>query len=502
MILPYFVLIPLTAAIFITIFCRNGKRLAGYIGIIAGFALLSLAVIAFVMVSKTHGPILYTLGNWKIPGSMGFIVDYLASFVLIAVNLITVAALIFSVGYMANYTGLWKFYALLMIMLTGINGFVITGDFFNLFVFLEITLLAAYALVGFGREAEELEAAFKYAVIGSLSSIFILLAIGILYAATSTLNMAVLGRSITASQGFFIHFVYSLLLMGFGLKVAMVPFHTWMPDAYSAAPAPASAILSGISGIMGVYALIRLFYNVFPASPAVLNVFLVLGTVSIFVGVIIARLQFDFKRLLAYSSISQIGYIILGLGLGTPLGILGAVFHMLNHGLMKSLLFLNTGSIEHATGTRDFREMNGIHKKLKPTAVTSMIASLSISGIPPFNGFFSKLIIILAAFQAHQPVYALLAAVASALTLAVFLKVQKHMTQSDSSSNETQVKPVKVPFSLNIAMIILAFLCIVSTALIMPGIKELVLDKVVETIQNRPAYINIVPEVNHEVTVK
>jgi multicomponent Na+:H+ antiporter subunit D len=497
MILPYFVLIPLTAGILITLFCRNGKRLAAYTGVLASAALLTLAITSFILVSKAHGPILFTLGNWKIPWTIGFVIDYLASFSLIAVNLIALAALFFSIGYMNHYTGLWKFYALLMIMLTGINGFIITGDFFNLFIFLEITLLAAYALVGFGCEAEELEAAFKYAVIGSLSSIFILLAIGVLYAMTSTLNMADLGRSITASHGFLIHFIYGLLLVGFGLKVALVPFHTWMPDAYSAAPAPASAILSGVSGVLGVYALIRLFFNVFPSSPAVLNIFLILGTISIFVGIFVAKMQFDFKRLLAYSSISQIGYIILGLGLGTPLGVLGAVFHMINHGFMKSLLFLNAGSIEYATGTRDFREMNGIHKKLKPTAVTSMIASLSISGIPPFNGFFSKLVIILAAVQAHQPVYAVLAAVASALTLAVFLKVQKHLTQ-DSGPNEIQAKPVKVPLSLNTAMIFLAVLCILSAVLILPGIKGLVLDKVVGTIQNRPAYLNIIPEVSHE----
>ncbi len=493
MILPLFVLIPLTAAILITFFCRKGKRLASYTGILASAVLLTLAIISFILVSKTNRPILYTLGNWKILWTIGFVVDYLASFALITLNLIALAALVFSIGYMTRYTDLWKFYALFMIMLTGMNGFILTGDFFNLFIFLEITLLAAYALVGFGCEAEELEAAFKYAVIGSLSSMFILLAIGILYAMTSTLNMADLGRSINSNQGFLIHFVYGLLLVGFGLKVALVPFHTWMPDAYSAAPAPASAILSGVSGILGVYALTRLFFNVFPISRAVLNVFLILGTISIFVGVLMAKLQFDFKRLLAYSSISQIGYIFLGLGLGTPLGILGAVFHMLNHGLMKSLLFLNSGSIEHAFGTRDLREMNGIRKKLKPSFVTSMIASLSISGIPPFNGFFSKLMIILAAMQAHQPVYALLAAIASILTLAVFLKVQKHFTRSDSDSNETRTNPVKVPFSMNSAMIFLAVLCILNALLIIPDINEWTLDKVAGTIQNRPAYLKYFP---------
>jgi multicomponent Na+:H+ antiporter subunit D len=502
MILPYFVLTPLTAAILITIFCRKGRRPAAWMGIIAGAALLVLAVFSFVLVSQAGEPLLYNLGHWKIPLTIGFVVDYLASFMLIVVNLVALAALVYAMDYLSHYTDPWKFFALLMLMITGLNGFIITGDLFNLFIFMEVTVLAAYSLVSFGGRAEEFEASFKYAVIGSLSSMFILLAIGILYAMTSTLNMADIGRILTGSKGFLIGFVYCLLLAGFGLKAALVPFHAWLPDAHSSAPAPVSAILSGVLiKTLGLYALIRIFYHVFPIPQSVLNVLLVLGALTICAGALAGRLQFDFKRLLAFSSISQVGYIFLGLGLATPLGILGAVFHLLNHSLMKSLLFLNAGSIEYATGTRDLREMAGIPKNLRPTAVTSMIASLSISGVPPFGGFFSKVIIILAAIQAKQPIYALIAALASVLTLSMFLKVQKSLRQEKPETPDAMVAQLeKVPVSLNSAMIFLAILCSVSAILILPGVKELVLDKVVGTIQNRQAYLNIIPEVGHEVS--
>lgn len=502
MILPYFVLIPLTTAILITILCRNGKRPAAILGILASATLLALAVVSFITLSKTGETLLYNPGKWNIPLAVGMVVDYLASFMLIVVNLVALTASIYAMDYMDQYTDPWNFFALFMLMLTGMNGFIITGDMFNLFVFMEIALLSAYSLVGFGGRAEEFEASFKYTVIGSLSSMFILLAIGILYAMTSTLNMADIGRNLAGSKGFLINFVYCLLLAGFGLKAALVPFHAWLPDAHSSAPTPVSAMLSGVLvKTLGVYALIRIFYHVLSVPQGIFDILLILGTLTIVLSALIGRLQFDLKRLLAYSSISQVGYIILGLGLGTPLGILGAMFHLFNHGLMKSLLFFNAGTIEYATGTRDLREMSGIDKKLRTTAITSMIASLSISGVPPLGGFFSKVIIILAAIQAQKPVYGLIAALASILTLSMFLKVQKSLRQVDNSETQKgMATPQKVPFSLNAAMIFLGLLCSLSVVMIIPGIKESFLDKVVGAIQNRQAYLNIIPEVGHEVS--
>jgi multicomponent Na+:H+ antiporter subunit D len=245
-------------------------------------------------------------------------------------------------------------------------------------------------------------------------------------------------------------------------------------------------MLSGVLiKTLGVYVLIRLFYNVLGAPRLFLDIFLGLGAVSILAGVLLAVGQWDIKRLLAYHSISQIGYIFLAMGLGTTLGMAGAVYHMINHAVFKSLLFYNAGALETALGTRDLREMGNVSKLLPVTSGTSMIASLSISGIPPFNGFFSKLMIIVAAVQAGQPLLALVAVVGSLLTLASFMKVQRYGLRGG--------RPVEklvghVDGAMKTAMIILAVLCLVTSLLVVPGIREVTLDPVVKVIMDKTAY--------------
>ncbi|MCU0414322.1 MAG: hypothetical protein MUE91_07985, partial [Ignavibacteriaceae bacterium] len=261
-------------------------------------------------------------------------------------------------------------------------------------------------------------------------------------------------------------------------------------DAHSSAPAPISSMLSGVLiKALGIYVMIRIFYNVFSAPEIFTKIFLVLGTISIIIGVFLAIGQWDMKRLLAYHSISQIGYILLGMGIATPLGILGAVFHLFNHAIFKSLLFYNAGSVEMALGTRDLRKMGNLMKILPTTSQTSLIASLSISGIPPFNGFFSKLIIIIAALQAGLPWYAVFAIVGSLLTLASFMKVQRYGFKGE---NVVEAVTNKIGWRMNSAMITLAILCIVTSLMIVPGIKEVTLDPVVKVITDKTEYIQLV----------
>jgi multicomponent Na+:H+ antiporter subunit D len=278
-----------------------------------------------------------------------------------------------------------------------------------------------------------------------------------------------------------------LFIAAFGLKAAIMPFHAWLPDAHSSAPAPISAMLSGVLiKALGVYVLIRLFFNVFSEMPVFSEVFLALGTLSMIAGVFLALGQWDVKRLLAYHSISQIGYIIIGVGLGTTLGLLGAVFHLLNHAIFKALLFLNAGSLEMALGTRDLRQMGKVSKALPVTSFTSMVASLSISGIPPFNGFFSKLIIFIAAIQVGRPVVAFLAGLGSLLTLGSFMKVQRYGFHGEKTVSADKAK---VGWGMQSAMIVLAILCLATSVLVIPGIREVTLDPVVEVIMNKTGYI-------------
>jgi len=213
---------------------------------------------------------------------------------------------------------------------------------------------------------------------------------------------------------------------------------------------------------------------------------MVLGSISIIVASYLALGQWDLKRLLAYSSISQIGFILLGLGIGTKLAILGAVFHIFNHAIFKSLLFYNSGAVEMAIGTRDLRKMGNLKDAMPVTSTTSMIASLSVAGLPPFNGFFSKLIIVIAAVQASYVGYAIIAVIGSLLTLAYFMKVQRYGFRGD---NIIEKPEVKISNGMKSAMIILAVICIVGSALIIPGIREVTLDPVVSVIMNKTGYI-------------
>jgi multicomponent Na+:H+ antiporter subunit D len=355
---------------------------------------------------------------------------------------------------------------------------------------MEITLLAAFALVAFGGRAEEYEAAFKYAVMGSVSSALVLVGIAVTYSATSTLTLALIAAELAEADSIIKLWIGGLFLVGFGLKAAIIPFHAWLPDAHSSAPAPISSMLSGVViKALGIYVLIRLFYNVLGAPPVFMNAFLVLGAVSIIIGVFLAIGQWDFKRLLAYHSISQIGYILLGIGISTPLGIMGAVFHLFNHAIFKGLLFLNAGSVEYSIETRNLQKMGNLTKLMPVTSQTSMIASLSISGIPPFNGFFSKLIIIIACIEAGLPWYAFFAVIGSLLTLASFMKVQRYGFRG---SDIIEALKMKTGFGMNAAMICLAVLCIITSLLVIPGIKEVTLDPIVNVIISNDIYIKTV----------
>lgn len=456
--LPIFVIIPMGCAFLIPLVSKWRK---GFSPLLAncGSGLLLWFSIQSIFWLKS-GIKVYYAGGWKPPFGICMVLDGLTVLMLLVVNLIGFMALLYSVDYIKRFTAPHLYYTLFCLLLAGLNGVVISGDLFNLFVFLEITSIASYALVAFGTEHEELEAAFKYLVLGSVASSMILLAIGMLLGSVSTLNMADISRSLNMAQApQLILYCLALFLMGFGLKVALVPFHAWLPDAHPAAPAPMSAMLSGVViKTIGVYALVRVLFNIIGVSPVIYTILIWLGIVSMAVGVLLAIGQWDFKRLLAYHSISQIGYVIFGIALGTPLGIAGGLFHLFNHSLFKSLLFLNAGSVEYATGTRQLDKLSGLSQPMPYTSNTSLIASLSIAGIPPLCGFWSKFLIIVAAFQANQIIGASVCIAVGMVTLASFLKVQKYAFLRKAQQGLSDIK--EAPFFMVLPMVILALLCV------------------------------------------
>jgi len=490
-IVQYFILIPLASAFIIPIIGKRVKMAAPTVSLVALIGLVASSILAASSVSVNKA-LVYRVGDAASALGISMVIDPLSAFMLVIVNTIALIAAVYSIGYMEKYTDKWKFYTLFMLMTAGINGVLIAGDLFNLYVFLEVAAIAGYFLVAFGIEPEALEASFKYAVMGTMASVFILLGIALLYGYASTLNMADLaGVLAVAGQAKALKFVIILFVMGFGLKAALFPFHAWLPYAHSAAPAPVSAMLSGVSiKVLGIYALSRVLFNVMGITPAVSSILITLSVLSMIVASILAFGQSDIKRLFAYSSISQIGYIALGLGIGTPLAILGALFHLLNHSVFKSLLFMNSGAIEHMTGTRDLNKIRGVMVNSPVTGATTLTGALSICGIPPFGGFWSKLIIIIACIQANRPGLALTAAVISALTLAYYFKA---LTPALFGIGP-EFKNKKVGPSMGVAMIVLAGICIISAGLLLPNAGNRLLKDAAAVLTGGKAYALSVSE--------
>jgi multicomponent Na+:H+ antiporter subunit D len=383
-------------------------------------------------------------------------------------------------------------------MVAGMNGVTLTGDLFNLFVFLEIASVASYALVAFGGEHEELEASFKYLVLASIGSTFILFAIALVYAGTGQLNMAAVAQA-GAGPGMVWVLATVFFIVGFGIKAAVVPFHPWLPDAHPSAPAPISAMLSGVLiKALGIYALTRVLFNVIGVDRVLGGVLMTVGALSMTVGVFLAVGQWDLKRLLAYHSISQMGYVVLGIGMGGTilaaggeratalLAMLGGLFHLANHSVFKSLLFLCSGSIEHGTGTRQLKEMGGLLERMPLTRATCTIASLSIAGVPPFNGFWSKLIIVIAAFRAGFIGLAAVTILVSFVTLVSFLKVLRY---SFLGSLPEKLRAVReAPAFMSIALVLLAVLCTTMGLALVPAVRTALLDPAVNALAQGVGY--------------
>ena len=480
---PLFVAVPLGAAFALPILGRGrGRKVPDILAVLVAVFLFALALIA--VLGADEGAI--WVGGWRPGGGplgISLFADGLTRLMLLTTAMVSLAAVLFSLQYMERFTGKPLYYSLFFLMLAGMNGVALSGDFFNLYVFLEVAAVSSYALVAFGCESEELEASFKYLVLGALGSTFVLFGIAICYNQTGQLNMGKIAEFV-ADKGLSpaLMLAASLFFAGFGLKAAMVPFHAWLPDAHPAAPAPISAMLSGVLiKVLGVYALCRVFFNVLGlAGGAFPTALMALGALSMVVGVLLAVGQWDFKRLLAYHSISQMGYVVLAVGLGgelmaraaatgnaatratlqatAGLAIVGGLFHLFNHAAFKSLLFLCAGSVEYATGTRKLKELGGLVRKMPVTSACCRVAALSISGAPPFNGFWSKLLIILALAKGGFIWLAGMTVAVSFLTLLSFAKAQRYVLEGEVKPELEGVR--EAPSWMCVAMVMLAAVCV------------------------------------------
>ncbi len=410
---------------------ETAQKICLSLGLAVGVVQMVVAVIAFVLLNQFGQTAIDFSQFWDMTANSGaarFSVDNFSLLVLFCIGMVTSAG--FLVGGKTLGDKKFNFANLTLLIILGMNGIALVTDMFSLYVFLEITGIASFVMISLNKEGNGLEGAFKYLVMSAIATAFILGGLAFIFMESGSLQFADITQTMAhwqnAAQPSLLIVAFIMLIAGFSIKSGIVPFHGWLPDAYQSAPTAVSVILGGIvTKMAGVYGILRLTSQLFAQITLFNQVLSVLAILSIVVGAVAAVGQKDFKRILAYSSISQIGYIVLGASTGSVIGFIGAVLHFFNHATFKTTLFVNSSAVEIATGTTQIDQLGGLQEKMPITGVSSILAFLSTAGIPPLAGFWSKLLIIMAVWQTGNPVLAGIALFASVFTAAYFLRLQR-----------------------------------------------------------------------------
>jgi multicomponent Na+:H+ antiporter subunit D len=399
------VVVPLLSAPICALMYR--PRIAWATALAVSAMALVMAIVLLDRVLET-GPISYALGGWAAPWGIEYRIDTVNAFVLVIVSAISTIVLPFarhSVEQEVREDRVSLFYTAWMLCLTGLLGIAITGDAFNVFVFLEISSLSSYVLISLGSERRALMASLRYLVMGTIGATFIVLGVGLLYVMTGTLNMVDLAERLAAVEDTrTVKVAFVFLTVGIGIKMALFPLHAWLPNAYAYAPSAVSAFLAGSATKVAVYVWLRFFFTIFGADFALDSmsmdlVLLPLALVAIVVASTIAVFQNDAKRLLAYSSIAQIGYMALGISLFSVTGLTAAIVHLFNHAIIKTALFMALGCIIFRTGSASIASLAGIGRRMPWTMAAFVFGAMSLIGVPLTVGFISKWYLLLAALE-------------------------------------------------------------------------------------------------------
>jgi len=423
------VVVPLIFAFLTLLFGWWRKGLSYPITIIA-LSLSFLASIHCLYTVLATGTIHYYLGTWEPPWGIEYVVDHLNGFILVIVSFVSLMVAISSRRVVEKELPekVVYFYTLFLLQVTGFLGIVITGDMFNLYVFLEIASLAGYALIAVGEDGAPF-ASFNYLIFGTIGACFYLLGVGYLYISTGSLNMADLAEILPALyQSKVLMVAFAFFLVGVSLKMALFPLHVWLPDAYTYAPSAVSALLAPLMTKVGAYVMIRILFTVFEPrfSMELIPATSILGWMAagaILFGALLALAQSDVKRMLAYILVGEVGYIALGVGLANRNGLTGAILHILNDSIMMLALFLIVAAIMYRSGNREIPSLRYMHRRMPFTMATLVIAGLSVIGIPPTCGFFSKWYLVLGAIDANQWVFVAVLLLSSLINVILFFRI-------------------------------------------------------------------------------
>jgi len=478
--------VPLGLAFAIPLFALFWKDAAKYIPPVAlGFNLVvSLMLLAKVL----ENPVIVSIGGWRPPFCINLVAGPVGILFSTIIALVGLLVSIYALDYIKE-GATEKYHMLYLLLLTGATGVVLTGDIFNLFVFFEILCISSYALVAYLRDKAGIESAVKYLIQGAVGSSLLLIGIGLLYGQFGTLNMADIAEKIASASPISLFVPMVLLITGLGVEAAIFPLNAWLPDAHSSAPSSISAVLSGIAIEVGLYAVVRVIFTIFGASSILLFLAL-LGILTLLVGEMCAFSQNNIKRILAYSSIGQIGLILFALAIATSYGVTGGLFQMVSHTLSKALLFLAAGYMIYRAGSLDISALEGMGRKMPLTCLAFTIGAFSLVGLPPFIGFPSKFLIVRAALATKETIFCVLIGLALLGTViegAYFFRVVQVLYFKGEKPNPGRKE---APIIALVPMIILAVLIIVIG--VYPRLITGVLNSAASELLNRVEYIRSV----------
>ena len=445
------VVVPLLAACVVAVL--PWARVAWLLAMITSWGVLGMAVALLRRVLST-GVLSYAIGGWAAPWGIEYRVDALNAYVLLIVAIIGALVTPYakaSVEREIERSRIPLFYGAFLLCLTGLLGITITGDVFNLFVFLEISSISAYSLIAMGRDRRALTSAFRYLIMGSIGATFIMIGIGMMYVMTGTLNMADLALRLPEVSGRTISVAFAFLTIGISLKLALFPLHLWLPNAYTFAPSAVTAFIASTATKVAVYMLLRFLFTVFGVAftfevMQIHYLFLPLALVAVLITSVVAIYQRNVKRMLAYSSLAQIGYMILGISFISVTGLTAALLHLFNHALMKGALFMAMGCVMYRVGSVRIERMAGLGKQMPWTMAAFVAGGMSLVGVPLTVGFISKWYLVLGALENGMWPVAVLVLFGSLLAVVYIWKVVEVAYFNDPLPDQSEI--TEAPLSL------------------------------------------------------
>jgi multicomponent Na+:H+ antiporter subunit D len=427
------IVLPILAAGLIVMF--RDRRFQRAVSLVVMSASLGVALVALVNVARNDSIEVSALGGWKSTIAITLVADRLSALMLVIAMAALLIVLVYAIGQTASDEHSPYYHPAYLVLVAGISQAFLAGDLFNMFVAFELLLMASYVLLTLEGSNEQIRSGTTYVVLNVVESMILLVAVGLIFAATGTVNMAELSERLAELPDGVSLGLNLLLLVAFGIKAAVFPLFFWLPDSYPSAPSSVTAIFAGLLTKVGVYAIIRTETLLFPGGQE--DLLLVIGGATMLIGVLGAMSHTQMKRILSFHIVSQIGYMIMGVGFGTEFGLAATVLYLVHHIPVKTALFLVEGIVEKETGSSSFDRVSGLMHRSGPLAVLFLVPALSLAGLPPFSGFLAKFALVREGIDDGQEVVVVVAIVVSLLTLVSMSKIWTGLFWGDDRSPST-----------------------------------------------------------------